>query len=452
MTRFSMTRFLTCAGVAGLTAAASAQTAPLRFHTQPVEISSETLANPTDGAQLVFDEIVEGQGAPWMRLRFDDVALAPGSYLIISSLLDGKFQYLDARSAAEWYNHSAYFNGDAVQVSLYAAPNSEGNRLTIGELILGEWEVSNGGISSQCGSTDDRIASTEPERARLLNVGCTASLFSEDNCFVSAGHCVQSGANTVEFNVPASLPSGTIVHPGPEDQYSVDSASREFVNGGVGNDWGLFKVFNNSTTGLTPFQAQGAHLTIASAMPALPETIDLVGYGIDSGSANQTQQRSTGPVTSITGTTLNHQSDTEGGNSGSSIRGENGEVIAIHTHAGCNTQGTGSNASTAITNSGFQAALADFCGDGGGGDPIPCSDITGFNASCRRGGRVKANVTVSSVHNGKTVTIEIDGTPFTVTIANGKANLNQSGYGAGSHTVELVDPPGCRSAITVTCN
>jgi hypothetical protein len=50
-------------------------------------------------------------------------------------------------------------------------------------------------------------------------------------------------ANTVGFNVPPSLPNGTIVHPPPEDQYVIDDASRVFSNAGIGNDWGFSRLF-----------------------------------------------------------------------------------------------------------------------------------------------------------------------------------------------------------------
>lgn len=437
-------------GVTLLSAASSAQTKPLKFYSKPVDLTTQPLHNQTAAAQLVFDDVLVGDGAPWIRVRFGRAVLQAGSYVVLTSLQDGDYQILDAQSMAEWYNHSAYFNGDAVQVSLYAGAGTQDNQLDVAELILGEWEPGDGGVASQCGPTDDRVASTAPERARLLNIGCTASLFSDTNCFISAGHCTESLANTVEFDVPLSQSNGTIVHPPASEQYSVDQASRQWVNGGVGNDWGLFKVFNNSTTGLNPFQAQGAHLTLASAMPALPETIDLVGYGVDTGSANQTQQRGSGPVTSISGSTLNHQADTTGGNSGSSILSEASQVIAIHTHAGCSTGGSGSNSSTAITNSGLQAALATFCAGGGGGEPT-CAEIASVRVRCKRG-TLRVTVTLTnSTHNGQMITINVDGVNQVLTINGSQASFILGGQ-TGSHTVSLVTPAGCPNTQTVTCN
>ncbi len=232
---------LAFAGAALLAAPVVAQTKPLKFYTKAVDLTSQPLDNNTAATQLVFDDVLSGDGAPWVRVRFSRAVLQEGSYVLITSLKDGDYQILNAQSMAEWYNHSAYFNGDAVQVSLYAGAGTQDNQLDVAELILGEWEQSDGGAASQCGPTDDRVASSAPERARLLNIGCTASLFSTDNCFITAGHCTESLANTVEFNVPLSQSNGTIVHPPVSDQYSVIQTSRQWTNGGIGNDWGPFK-------------------------------------------------------------------------------------------------------------------------------------------------------------------------------------------------------------------
>ncbi len=97
-------------------AAAFAQTQPVAQRTLRIGLQSGVLDNPGGGEQLVFDEIIDGDGAPWMRLRFGQVVLADGSYLLIASPADGAVQRLDARSIGEWYNHSAYFNGGLVQV------------------------------------------------------------------------------------------------------------------------------------------------------------------------------------------------------------------------------------------------------------------------------------------------------------------------------------------------
>ncbi len=95
--------------------------------------------------------------------------------------------------------------------------------------------------------------------------------------------------------------------------------------------------------------------------------------------------------------------------------------------------------------------LAD-CGDGGG-DDIPCGDIDRFQARCRPGGRVQYRVIMSdNSHDGDTATFLIDGANAdTVTIVNGRAQSQQTGFSSGSHTVTLSDPAGCFPDRTVTC-
>jgi hypothetical protein len=50
-----------------------------------------------------------------------------------------------------------------------------------------------------------------------------------------------------------------------------------------------------------PFEAQGASLTLGTSLPPVNTTLRIVGYGVDTGIANQTQQENSGPLTQITG-------------------------------------------------------------------------------------------------------------------------------------------------------
>ena len=109
----------------------------------------------------------------------------------MTSLLDGATQDLTAVTLAQWQHTSAYFNGSLVRVTLIAAPGSHDQRGQVDRVIVGEWVA---GIESQCGPTDDRVPSDEPARARLLNIGCTASIYNEQSCLITAGHCVSSPA------------------------------------------------------------------------------------------------------------------------------------------------------------------------------------------------------------------------------------------------------------------
>ena len=350
--------FAACLAVAA-TSTATAEPAPVKHIVVPYTLKSGPLVNRSAGETVPYSEVVNGGYVPWIRLGFGQVQLAPGSRLQIESLEDGAKQTLDARALAQWKNTSAYFNGSALRLSLIAAAGSN-NSVEVDRLIVGDWPVS---TESQCGPTDDRTPSQSPARGRLLDIGCTASIYTDSSCMITAGHCLSSPGfvDVLEFNVPRSSPTGALRHPGPEDQY-VPTNHRQFVDGGIGNDWGLFEVFPNTQTGLLPFEAQGQRLTLRTSLPPINTVLRVVGYGVDFDQLfrTQTQQKNNGRLIAINGTGLEYQIDTEGGNSGSAVTmASDDSVVGIHTHAGCGP-GQGNNG-TAITVPNLQAALATFC-------------------------------------------------------------------------------------------
>jgi trimeric autotransporter adhesin len=365
MTKFQR-RFAALACAAALSCAATvvtAQPAPRAFDTVPYRFSSpEQAAMGTGDVQA--SHVVEARGAYWLRLNLDNTQLANGSVLRITSLLDGAQQHLTAQTLAQWRHTSAYFNGSAVRLELIAAAGTTGNRFHIESLMAGKPEVS---TESQCDGTDDRVASSKLTRARLETIGCTANLMA-DGCFITAGHCMASAssATVVEFNVPLSDSNGSTNHPPPSDQYVVTD-SRESVDGGLGNDWGVFTTFANSETGLTALQAQGRGLDFATVLPTVGQQVKVTGYGVDSGTANQTQQISRGPIAEVNSSTgfISYRSDTEGGNSGSAVL-RDGKVVAIHAFAGCRSTGGGANSGTLYTKATFQAAYGRVCGTAAG--------------------------------------------------------------------------------------
>ena len=342
------------------TSPAWAQKAPLPYRMQPYALDSGLHSSVAGEAatRVASSKVVTVPGSPWLRLNFSGIALGRASYLTITSLYDGAQQRLDARALAQWKNSSAYFNGDALRIDLHVASGDKNVFARMTEVMVGNMEAP----ASQCGPTDDRTASTDVRTGRLLTIGCTAWLIA-DGRFVSAGHCVSSAgsANTVQFNVPPSLPNGTIQHPGPEDQYVVDDATRVFSNNGVGNDWGVFETLPNAQTGLTALQAQGASFNLVQNLG--PATIRITGYGVDSGTANQTNQTHTGPNAGSSGTTMRYQTDTEGGNSGSPVIDEaTGNAVGVHTHGGCSTSGGGNNSGTSTFNTAFWAQVGNTTG------------------------------------------------------------------------------------------
>lgn len=351
--------------VAGLAAVGAAQADPPPSYDLRVPWDSGAIANTGSERTVVISKTVHVAQADWLRLFFQHAELAgdpaqgTGSILRITSFQDGAVQELDAASLGQWYLSSAYMNGDTLQIDVEAAPGTGTNRL-----VLDRVTASLAGVpKSQCGPTDDRVLSSDPRSARVLPVGCSAWMFDDcKHCFGTAGHCTGSSLSVVQFNVPPSNANGSLNNPPPQHQYSVDPVSRQSLNGGVGNDWGYFGVFPNSNTGLTAFQSQGQAYHLATP-PGFngSQQIRITGYGTDSSplSSNQVQQTHSGPWAGFGGTTLNYKTDTTGGNSGSPVIHEpTGNVVGVHTHGGCATDGSGANAGTGANHNGWQAALA----------------------------------------------------------------------------------------------
>ncbi|MDW8239966.1 MAG: trypsin-like peptidase domain-containing protein [Acidobacteriota bacterium] len=361
----------------GLPTMVSAQTSPVPFRVKPYRWSSAVHdgipGRPAESA-MVERFVVREPGAPWIRLHFDRANLGSGSFITITSLYDGAMQILDATSLQQWRMTSAYFNGDAVEIQLHVGPNDLNVFLQLREVFIGEPPP-----ESQCGPTDDRTPSNDPRVGRIVPIGCTGWIVN-NGLHVTAGHCRSSG--TLQFNVPPSLPNGTIQHPPPQDQYSINNSSWTSADGGIGNDWGVFSVFNNSTTGLQPIAAQGGGFTVVQNLG--PPNIRITGFGVDSGDRNQTQQTHVGPNAGSSGTTMRYQADTEPGNSGSPVIDDaNGTAVGVHTHGGCSTSGSGNNNGTSTFNAAFWAALNV-------GPPTPTITVTSPN-----GGE---NLQIGNVH------------------------------------------------------
>jgi hypothetical protein len=406
----------------------SAQTEPLRYTIYTYPFESEVYngdgTQSTTPTEILVGE-VELQNVPWLQLLFSDYNLGERSYLIITSLYDGKWQRLDATSIIQWSNYSAYFNGSAVEIKLFLYPTDEQVFIKINEVIGGEWY--DGEINeSICGPTDERIASDQPATARLLSVGCTAWIIPNGK-FATAGHCLDgSSATVVEFNVPISLPSGTIQHPGPEDQYSVNVSTKIFTNGGVGNDWGVFQVFQNSVTGLMPKEAQNAYWPLVQDYS--PDSIRITGYGVDGpppnfgngtrDSTNQTQQTHVGPNAGSSGTTMRYVTDTQGGNSGSPIIDALTNVaLGIHTHGGCSTSG-GNNNGTSLFHTALWAAVDE------GAVPV---ELNSFKASATDSDIELSWITATETNNsGFEIQRNKDGHFETIKFVNGNGTTSET--------------------------
>ena len=383
----------------GFTSTAFSQTAEIPNHYESYELQSGYFnGNGQAGSEAVnvFTGTIEFQNIPWLMVHFSDANLGENSYMIITSLYDNHWQKLDAVSIRQWNFFSAFFNGSVVEIKLFVDPMDKQVFFKTDEVMVGEW-VNNTPPESICGSTDDRIASDQPATGRLVSIGCTAWIIPNGK-FVTAGHCLDATSGTVvEFQVPMSLPNGTIQHPSPEDQYSVDVTSKIFVNGGVGNDWGVFEVFPNSITGLMPKEAQGAYWPLAQDLG--PDSIRITGYGVDGpppgfgngarDSTNQTQQTHVGPNAGSSGTTMRYVTDTQGGNSGSPvIDALTNTAVGVHTHGGCSSSG-GNNSGTSFFLTVFWDAVSQ-------GTPV---ELASFTANVNEGNVTLNWLTASETNN-----------------------------------------------------
>lgn len=300
------------------------------------------------GQYTIASQILTVSGtANWFQIKFDEVNLGTNSYMTITSLLDGGMQKLDAKSIVQWHNASALFNGTQVEVKLYAAPGETNIGLNVASYFISD--VMAAQPESQCGPTDNRVATVDRAIGRLMPLGCTGWLIPNGN-YLTAGHCCANTAtlNIIEFNVPLSTSGGNTVAANPVDQYPIDDASINFQNAGIGDDWCVFEVGPNSTTGKIPVEKNGIIDVLdfnfyRVTHDNLPSTGRVTGYGVDVGTANQTEQTHTGPfvsetITSVARVSLQYTIDTEGGNSGSPviINGTR-NTSGIHTHAGCVT-------------------------------------------------------------------------------------------------------------------
>jgi trimeric autotransporter adhesin len=338
---------------------------------------------PKATARPAFRETVEVADAQWLRLHFGRARLGPGSFLVLTSRKDGAQQILNARSLREWNHTSAFFNGDKVDVELWVGPGQKGNFVKVRELMVGE---PGRPMKTICGTSDNRTTSLDPAVGRIVPVGCTGWVIA-NGAHLSAGHCVDSGFQTLQFNVPPSLADGIIQHPPPQDQYPIITGSVQFAyspfSNSIGNDWALFSVQRNSNTGRLPVEVYSGFLRLSR--DTIPSFVRVTGYGLDGpasafgtppaprNSDSQTQQWHSGSYLGLStsgGTSIPHHRytvDTQGGNSGSPIIAQIFTVdnlgigLGIHTNGGCTSSG-GANRGTSFENVALRNAINAYAG------------------------------------------------------------------------------------------
>ncbi|KAA3618680.1 MAG: T9SS C-terminal target domain-containing protein [Calditrichaeota bacterium] len=435
-----------------------AQTSEMQYHFEDYSWKSglfDGAPSPNGEALFVKSHTLTIEHAPWIRIYFGDVNLGSNSYVLVTSLKDGHSQKLDTKALQQWDYSSAYFNGNSLELKLYVDAADKNISVDVEELAVGDWAGGTPLPESICDITDDRVSSNNPASGRLVPVGCTGWIIDNGN-YITAGHCLSGGsATTFEFNVPASLPDGTLQHPGPEDQYTVIQSSRQFTDGGVGNDWGVYEVENNSVSGQQPIDAMGASFTLVQDLG--PANIRITGYGVDNDDLNltQTQQTHVGPSAGSSGTTMRYRTDTTGGNSGSPVIDEaTGNAVGVHTHGGCGSGGSGNNSGTSTFHADFWAAA--------GGSITPNDPPTAIILNPTDGQNFASGATVNfsgdATDTDGTVAVSSyvwsvngPGVPPNYIFATGVANPSGVPPADGSYTVtlEVTDDDGATASTTV---
>jgi hypothetical protein len=392
-----VTSFLLVAGGIPATLAQSTLENPVGFY-MSYQTGSGVVHNAADTAATAYSEVIEVEGAAWLRLYFSAVALGEGSVIRITSLLDQSSQTLDATGTRMWSETSAYFNGGAVLLELISGAGAIGDEVALSSVAL-EWQTgrqldfedidttaSPRGSNGQCGicGNDDRTSSSEQWSGRLLPIGCTASVYTTSSCLVTAGHCSSGQAQVIQFNVPASTSNCAIVHPPANDQFPI--TNRKSRNQGPGNDWGVMTTGTNGL-GQRPYDRYGQLRSIATSLANPGNQLDIYGFGADQTCSRYlTQQRSNGSVQTRTSTYYDFQADIRGGNSGSAMMvGNQIAGIVTHCRVGC------PNIATRMDRPQFVSARQQLCpgsgltppdDDGGLGSDSPLHEVLSNFGHC----------------------------------------------------------------------
>jgi len=340
-----------------------------------VESSSGVQQNPGEQAQILWSDVIEVPNATSVQLRFS-VAMLPTDEdkIIVTSTLDGEQMILTRSLLKNFQNHTAWFNGPVVTVSLVVAPGSSAS-VTIDTALADSPPLFPETI---CGLVDNRVVTTDDRTCRVVPSGtsvcsfpgpCAASAWriADSEAIATARHVAILNFFTIaEFNCPASnATTGAIAHPPVADQYPILAGTIEqSAATTVGADWAVATLGLNSN-GQSATERYGTGFTIAGSMPSTGTTLRITGNGIDNTpnpSRHHRTQTATGPLTAVSGTTVSYQVDTTNGSSGSGVRNNaTGQIIAIHTNGGCGvTAGgatSGANSGTSIFNTGLQSAL-----------------------------------------------------------------------------------------------
>ena len=316
-----------------------------------IETKSEKLDLQLNENTLTSTMTFEDDNYHWVQFAFSEFTFRNGTKFKIFQHGTDYELIFDSLSIQTYGFRSCFFSPGTFTFSVYREDGSEFSGNVVGKTITyGRTD----NLKSQCGSADNRVASGDVRVARAMPVGCTAWLFS-NGTVATAGHCFEPNGQPystnfitfIEFDVPLSSPGGATNPSAPEDQFPVIATSVEQELGNnCGQDWALFTVGDNATTGNNVFMDRGDFFRPTRVTPAA--TLRITGHGVDTGTANQTQQTHSGPYggqwnNGANGHYYGYTIDTEGGNSGSPIIRNSNQDFAygIHTNGGCGNAATG---------------------------------------------------------------------------------------------------------------
>lgn len=445
MTSSGIARARNSVVVAALVLGASAtraQTPPPSVYTVPVGIASGTHDNASAVEKMVWQRPVQVEHASWLKLRLSSAVLPGGSRIEITSFEDRLTQHLDQLAMNDWFPHSAYFNGDAVLVRLFAGPFTRGVSVAVEAAEIGIPPIR---VDSICG-TDDRVLSNDKRVGRLMPAGCTAWIGTRHGLIFTAGHCAAKFAQIVQFNVPLSSSSGSKMHPPPDDQFPLIRILGGFANPNA-CDWAIYTPGQNGLQQL-PLQRQGNYLRLATQMPAVNSTLRITGYGVhfQKPTWNQVQKTVTGPFTGMGNGSCGpyltrYLVDSINGDSGAPVIEEaGGTVVAVHSGGDC-MGSIGANQGSGILNPDIHRILANPNPPPGG--PIVRGDLTMSHS----GAQLATRVVHIAKKNGTMTTFNWGGSALTgLSMAPNNVDFMMLDNANQDHVVQ-VTPTGAMTTI-----
>lgn len=239
---------------------------------------------PKESQLKVLTEVTQ-PGSSFLRLYFKGTQLGETSYLLLEAP-DGARQELRAADLQNWNFSSAYFNGGAVKVSLFAAVG-EKNTVRVSELKVTDEQAERARNARQAaggsGNSPRTVASTAADILETYPYAKAVGRFTDGSQSFGTGWIAPNGAivtsyqmydnyDVIEFNVPPSV-GITVSHPSPQDQYPLlvrtppHESTLYFKDVSISffpaTGWMLFDPQPNGT-GLRPGERQQEYFRIAT--------------------------------------------------------------------------------------------------------------------------------------------------------------------------------------------